>query len=187
MCRLGQKTLLPNVEHALANGLAIIIENMGLSYDAVLTPVVGRQILRRGRATFVKLGEKEVDYDSKFKLYLQTKLSNPHYPPEIQAETTLINFMVSSIYTHLLLRNHSYATHLQHSSTTALPLCNSSRARAPWGRGASCGGREGGMGSLWCWVGGRRVVEEKRMCVCGCGACGQEAGRYGGGSIRVVG
>lgn len=119
VCRLGQKTLLPNVEHALANGLAIIIENMGLSYDAVLTPVVGRQILRRGRATFVKLGEKEVDYDSKFKLYLQTKLSNPHYPPEIQAETTLINFMVSSIYTHLPLSNHSYATH-RHSFTTLL-------------------------------------------------------------------
>ncbi len=29
------------------------------------------------------------------RLYLHTKLSNPHYPPEIQAETTLINFMVT--------------------------------------------------------------------------------------------
>jgi hypothetical protein len=30
-----------------------------------------------------------------FKLFLHTKLSNPHYPPEIQAETTLINFTVT--------------------------------------------------------------------------------------------
>ena len=28
-------------------------------------------------------------------MYLHTKLSNPHYPPEIQAETTLINFTVT--------------------------------------------------------------------------------------------
>ena len=51
--------------------------------------------MRRGRSTLVKLGDKEVDYEPGFKLYLQTKLSNPHYPPEVQAETTLINFMVT--------------------------------------------------------------------------------------------
>jgi aspartate aminotransferase len=36
-----------------------------------------------------------VDYEASFKMYLQTKLSNPHYPPEVQAETTLVNFMVT--------------------------------------------------------------------------------------------
>ncbi len=30
-----------------------------------------------------------------FRLFLHTKLSNPHYPPEVQAETTLINFTVT--------------------------------------------------------------------------------------------
>ena len=33
--------------------------------------------------------------NEKFKLLLQTKLSNPHYPPEIHAETTMINFTVT--------------------------------------------------------------------------------------------
>ena len=71
------------------------VENLGTTYDAVLAPVIGRQVSRRGRSQFVKLGDKEVDFDANFKLYLQTKLSNPHYPPEIQAETTLINFTVT--------------------------------------------------------------------------------------------
>eukprot|EP00306_Pavlova_sp_CCMP459_P002806 CAMPEP_0185179034 /NCGR_PEP_ID=MMETSP1139-20130426/31803_1 /TAXON_ID=298111 /ORGANISM="Pavlova sp., Strain CCMP459" /LENGTH=3023 /DNA_ID=CAMNT_0027744869 /DNA_START=1 /DNA_END=9072 /DNA_ORIENTATION=+ len=93
--RLGQKQLIPKLENALENGKPIIIENIETSIDAVLAPVIGRQVTRRGRTVFVKLGDKEVDYHPDFKLYIQTKLSNPHYPPEIQAECTLINFMVT--------------------------------------------------------------------------------------------
>ena len=95
VARLGQKGLLPSLEAALVAGMPFVIENLHESYDAVLAPVVGRQVLRRGRQSIVKLGDKEVDYSPTFKLYLQTKLSNPHYPPEIQAETTLINFAVT--------------------------------------------------------------------------------------------
>lgn len=43
----------------------------------------------------VKIGDNEVEYDVKFRLYLQTKLSNPHYKPEINAQTTLLNFCVT--------------------------------------------------------------------------------------------
>jgi dynein heavy chain len=36
-----------------------------------------------------------VEYNSNFQLILQTKLANPHYKPEMQAQTTLINFTVT--------------------------------------------------------------------------------------------
>ena len=36
-----------------------------------------------------------MEYDNKFKLYLQTKMPNPHYQPEVAAQTTLINFTVT--------------------------------------------------------------------------------------------
>jgi dynein heavy chain len=29
------------------------------------------------------MGDKELTLDPKFNLYLHTKMSNPHYPPEI--------------------------------------------------------------------------------------------------------
>lgn len=44
---------------------------------------------------YIKIDEKEIDFNPKFRLILQTKLSNPHYKPEIQAQTTLINFTVT--------------------------------------------------------------------------------------------
>ena len=43
----------------------------------------------------MKFGGKDLLLSAEFKLFLHTKLSNPHYPPEIQAEATMINFTVT--------------------------------------------------------------------------------------------
>ena len=83
------------LELAMSNGEAIMIENLAESIDAVLEPVMSRAIIKRGRAVVIKLGDKEVEYDDNFKLYLQTKLSNPHYKPEVAAQTSLLNFMIT--------------------------------------------------------------------------------------------
>ena len=42
----------------------------------------------------LKLGDKEVEYSPDFSFYITTKLSNPHYPPEISTKTTIVNFAV---------------------------------------------------------------------------------------------
>ena len=41
------------------------------------------------------MGDKEVEYHPRFRMIIQTKLANPHYKPEIQAQATLINFTVT--------------------------------------------------------------------------------------------
>eukprot|EP00961_Rhodomonas_salina_P061042 819789-Rhodomonas_salina.1 len=83
------------MEKALEAGWSVMIENLQESLDAVIGPIVGRQKIKKGRNFFVKVGDKEVEYHANFKLILHTKLANPHYPPEVQAECTLINFMVT--------------------------------------------------------------------------------------------
>ena len=43
----------------------------------------------------MRLGEKVVPYDSRFKLYMATKLTNPHYLPETCVKVTLVNFGIT--------------------------------------------------------------------------------------------
>jgi dynein heavy chain, axonemal len=94
--RLGQTDLLSKLERALESGFTLLIENIGESIDAVLNPVIQRAAIRRGRKQYLKIGDSEVEFHKDFRLFLHTKLSNPHYPPEVQAETTLVNFTVTS-------------------------------------------------------------------------------------------
>jgi dynein heavy chain len=43
----------------------------------------------------IKLGDTSVNYDEAFKLFMTTKMPNPHYIPEICIKVTLINFTVT--------------------------------------------------------------------------------------------
>lgn len=93
--QLTQKNWLKVLQGAITNGRSVIIENIGSDIDATLDPVLSRAIYKKGRSLYLKLGEDEVEYDPAFQLYLQTKLSNPHYRPEIAAQCTLINFIAT--------------------------------------------------------------------------------------------
>ncbi len=71
----------------------MLIENLDEDVEPVLDPLLGRVLIKKGKA--IRLGDKEVEYNPNFHLYLHTKLANPHYKPELQAQTTLINFTVT--------------------------------------------------------------------------------------------
>jgi len=91
--RLGQRGYLDIIEKAISDGDPVLIEDIGIEIDPVLNDVLGRNTIKKGK--YIKIGDKEVEYNQNFKLILQTRMANPHYPPEIQAQTTLINFTVT--------------------------------------------------------------------------------------------
>uniref|UniRef100_A0A452UE75 Dynein axonemal heavy chain 17 n=1 Tax=Ursus maritimus TaxID=29073 RepID=A0A452UE75_URSMA len=91
--RLGQKSYLDIIEQAISEGDILLIENIGETVDPVLDPLLGRNTIKKGK--FIKVGDKEVEYHPQFRLILHTKSFNPHYKPEMQAQCTLINFLVT--------------------------------------------------------------------------------------------
>ena len=84
----SQKGYIDKVIACIENGRPLLLENLPDDIDAVLDSVVGKQTMKRGQNLVIKIGDNEVDYDKNFRLYLQTKLSNPHYKPEINAQVS---------------------------------------------------------------------------------------------------
>ncbi|CAM9306399.1 unnamed protein product [Choristocarpus tenellus] len=95
LVRLGQPDILKRMQQAMQKGWSVIIENMDETLDPVIMPIVTRAVTRRGNQSTIVFGDEEVDFNPDFRLFLHTKMLNPHFPPEIQAETTIVNFMVT--------------------------------------------------------------------------------------------
>ena len=93
--QVGGKHWLQTLQTCIEEGLPCLIESLPESIEPILENVLGRVTNKKGGKLFVRLGANDVEYNAKFKLFLQTKLGNPHYKPEVNAQTTLINFTVT--------------------------------------------------------------------------------------------
>ncbi|KAJ9589379.1 hypothetical protein L9F63_017431, partial [Diploptera punctata] len=83
------------LENGIQFGLPVLLENIEEELDAMLEPILQRQTFKQGGALCMKLGDNIVEYNSNFRLYITTKLRNPHYLPEVAVKVTLINFMIT--------------------------------------------------------------------------------------------
>jgi dynein heavy chain len=54
------------------------------------------QVIKVGGVQSIRLGDSTVEYDPNFRLYITTKLRNPHYPPETCVKVNLLNFMATA-------------------------------------------------------------------------------------------
>lgn len=81
--RLSNSKMVKTIEFAVEGGDPVLIENLENNIDAVIQPVYARAIIKKGKSKYIKMGDKELSLSPDFNLFMQTKLSNPHYPPEI--------------------------------------------------------------------------------------------------------
>ena len=89
--------MLKQLELAVQYGFPFLLEGLDEYIDPVLDPVLERNFIgggSRGRKA-IRLGDKEVEWDDNFRLYMTSKLANPHYSPEVAGKTMLINYGVT--------------------------------------------------------------------------------------------
>ncbi|KAB1265174.1 Dynein heavy chain 2; axonemal, partial [Camelus dromedarius] len=82
------------LEKAIQFGYPVLLQNVQEYLDPTLNPVLNKSVARIGGRLLMRIGDKEVEYNTNFRFYITTKLSNPHYSPETSAKTTIVNFAV---------------------------------------------------------------------------------------------
>ena len=65
-----------------------------MSYNIfyIAEPVLLRTIFTQGGIDYMKLGDNLLEYNTNFRLYIMTRLRNPHYLPEIAVKVGLSEF-----------------------------------------------------------------------------------------------
>ena len=83
------------LEGAIRLGASCLLENVLEDLDPLLEPILLKQTYLEGSSVMMKLGENAIPYDSNFKLYMTTKLPNPHFAPETSVKVSLLNFYIT--------------------------------------------------------------------------------------------
>ncbi|XP_064378089.1 dynein axonemal heavy chain 10 [Dromaius novaehollandiae] len=95
MASFNDPDFLKQLELAIKYGSPFLFHDVDEYIDPVIDNVLEKNIKVAQGRTFIVLGDKEVDYDSNFRLYLNTKLANPKYSPSVFGKAMVINYTVT--------------------------------------------------------------------------------------------
>lgn len=83
-----------HIENALVYGLPLLIQDVGEELDSALDPVFRITGLDQDKKSTIFFADKELNLSANFRLYLTTKMQNPHYKPEVSIRCNVVNFSV---------------------------------------------------------------------------------------------
>lgn len=83
------------VEDCISLGKPLLIQDILQDVDPLINNVLEKNYFKLGKNLKVMLGDKEIDVNDNFRLYLTSKLGNPSYPPELYAKCVIIDFTVT--------------------------------------------------------------------------------------------
>ncbi|XP_037363374.1 dynein axonemal heavy chain 3 isoform X2 [Talpa occidentalis] len=85
------------LENALQFGTPVLLENVGEELDTFIEPILLKSTFKQQGIEYMRLGDNIIEYSQDFKLYITTRLRNPHYLPEVAVKVCLLNFMITPL------------------------------------------------------------------------------------------
>ncbi|KDO29332.1 hypothetical protein SPRG_05868 [Saprolegnia parasitica CBS 223.65] len=67
----------------------------GKDMDPAMNAVLEKNVIVKAKSKYILVGDKLCEYNDAFLLYMTTRLPNPHFSPEVQAKTMLVDFTVT--------------------------------------------------------------------------------------------
>ena len=101
---------LKQLEMAIKYGFPFLFQGVDEYIDPVIDNVLEKNVKGAEGRQVIVLGDKEVDYDPNFRLYLNTKLSNPKFSPSVFGKAMVINYTGE---TQMFLMKASFRSDLQ--------------------------------------------------------------------------
>lgn len=91
----SDKDFLRSLENCIQFGTPVLLENVGEFLHPALEPLLQKQTFQQGGSVCIKLGESTIEYSKDFRMYITTRLKNPHFAPETTAKIAMVNFAIS--------------------------------------------------------------------------------------------
>lgn len=83
-----------NIELAIRFGKTLIIQEVD-GIESMLVPILRKDLMQQGPRQVVQIGEKSVDYNPAFRLYMTTRDQFVQLPPNISDLVQSVNFTVT--------------------------------------------------------------------------------------------
>uniref|UniRef100_H3ANA7 AAA+ ATPase domain-containing protein n=1 Tax=Latimeria chalumnae TaxID=7897 RepID=H3ANA7_LATCH len=85
-CKATGSDYIRTLGNCIQFGNPVLIENLSEELDHILEPLMLRQTFKQSGMEYMRLGEVIIQYSKDFKLYMTTRLRNPHYLPEVSVK-----------------------------------------------------------------------------------------------------
>lgn len=77
-------------------GSQVLFVDVEEQINPILDNILNKSVTKTagGKSYCVKVGDSEIDWNMNFKLYITTRMPNPHYTPEVSSKVAIVNFTV---------------------------------------------------------------------------------------------